>query len=399
MRLGSGKLTLPQDQPGLDLLANQLFVKGGLEAHNADSLKRILAGKSVEVDFDVGDDAFIFTGKTSPDDFLLQLQLLSAYIMAPGFRIEAERLAYHDLEKHYIKLKRTVEGVVADEIETFLAGGDERFGFPEKEVLLGYSTEDVSEWLLPHLENAYIEVSVVGDIELAEAEAAVAKTLGAFSSRNKEKKNFDARRILNFPDPNQNKTAYADTDIQRAASLVYWETDDIWDIHKTRRLSLLSQVFSDRLRVQLREALGDVYSPYAANVPSEVYWDYVYFFAKSTTDPDKVSAINTIVIGIGEELVQNGVTQDELDRTLKPMLNRIKLYTRTNAYWLHRVLAKSQERPVCLDWAKSMLSDYASITVEDLNKLAREYLSADRGVRVEVLPGAPLNPDKAAANY
>ena len=52
---------------------------------------------------------------------------------------------------------------------------------------------------------------------------------------------------------------------------VYWPTTDDREVHRTRRLSLLSEIFGDRLRLRLREQLGDAYAPQAASLPSDAY--------------------------------------------------------------------------------------------------------------------------------
>ena len=58
-------------------------------AHNIDDINRITAGHSVGLNFDVEDGAFVLTGNTVPSDLELQLQLMAAYITAPGYRPEA----------------------------------------------------------------------------------------------------------------------------------------------------------------------------------------------------------------------------------------------------------------------------------------------------------------------
>jgi len=385
-RLGGGNLTLAPEQAGLNLLASAIYTQGGLEAHSIDELEQILAGKSVGVEFAVDDDAFTLVGQTNPDDFLLQMQLLAAYITAPGYRLEAERLARQNFEQMYVKIEHTVEGIIANDVTRFLASGDYRFGYPEKSKLLQYTTADVQEWLAPHLRNAYLEVSVVGDIDPEQVKAAFAKTVGALPDRADQKAQYKQQRVVEFPTDVHRKLFSFTTKIPRAASIVYWPTTDIWDIHRTRRLSMLSRVFDDRLRVQIREAIGEAYSPYATSRPSEVYFDYGLFYAYAIADPEKTAHIGEIVVKIGENLQAHGVTQDELDRTLKPMLNQLAVYVRNNNYWLQRVLMKSQEKPETLEWARTLIDDYKSITVEELNQVAKEYLTKDRSLQVQVLP-------------
>ena len=240
--------------------------------------------------------------------------------------------------------------------------------------------------MAPSFKDAYLEVSVVGDISPDAVRAAFAVTLGALTERALAKPDYAEQRNVAFPKDLRTATFEFETKIPRAASLVYWPTTDIWDIRKTRRLSMLSQVFDDRLRVQVREAIGEAYSPYAVSQPSEVYPGYGMLYAYSITDPDKTERIAEIMVDIGRQLSTDGVTNDELERMLKPMINQLEVYVRKNSYWLRRVLMKSQEKPESLEWARTILDDYKSITVEDLNQVARQYLSPERSLAVQVLP-------------
>ena len=59
---------------------------------------------------------------------------------------------------------------------------------------------------------------------------------------------------------------------------------------------------------------------------------------------------------------------------------------RTNNYWLNVVLARAQEKPEVLDWARTRLADVKAITTAELSALAKEYLGHDRASRATVLP-------------
>ncbi len=109
-RVGGGKLTMPKDKPGLDTFASATFTAGGLGKHSTDDLRAILAGKNAGVRFSVGDDAFSLSGSTTPEDLELQLQLLCAYLTAPGFRPEAERMFKAQIPAIYSQLKHSAAG-------------------------------------------------------------------------------------------------------------------------------------------------------------------------------------------------------------------------------------------------------------------------------------------------
>jgi len=67
-------------------------------------------------------------------------------------------------------------------------------------------------------------------------------------------------------------------------------------------------------------------------------------------------------------------------------MTQIEQMRRDNRYWSQNVVRNCQEHPERLDWAGSMISDFGSVTLEELQKLAATYLGAGRAVAVKILP-------------
>ncbi|MEZ5301282.1 MAG: insulinase family protein [Verrucomicrobiales bacterium] len=386
-RVGGGMLTAPAAQPGLPIIASATFDAGGLEKHSADELERMFAGKTVGVSFSVGEDAFEFGGRTSPDDLADELRLLAAYISAPGYREEGLRQFRRGIGVIYQQLKHSEMGVFQNEVTHFIHGSDPRFGFPAQDALEARTMDEVKAWLTPQLSGGYLEIGIVGDVDVDKAIELAAATLGALPGRAAEKaKPPKEASTLAFPDAPQSKVFPYESEIPKAMAAVFWKSDDIWDIKQTRRLNLLTSVFGDRLRLKVREELGEAYSPMAHNVPTEAFDGFGYLFALITVTPEQADSVAKVVTGIAEDLKTGGVTADELDRALQPMLSMLEQLRRDNGYWLRNVTAASQEQPQRLDWARTIEDDIAAITADDLSKLAAEFLGKDKAVTAIVKP-------------
>jgi zinc protease len=89
---------------------------------------------------------------------------------------------------------------------------------------------------------------------------------------------------------------------------------------------------------------------------------------------------------IANELAEKGATQDELDRSLAPLLSSLEKSLRDNSYWLNAVLSQSQSDPNRLDLARERDADYRSINLEEINSLAKKYLPASNLHKVSILP-------------
>lgn len=386
VRFGHGQLSLPKERPELAVLAGVFVQAGGLVEHSLDDLTRLLAGRTVGFSFDVGEDAFTFSAATTPEDLELQLQLLCAALTSPGWRAEGERLAAKQVQPLYQQLRSTLDGVQADTLERLLASGDPRFGYPTEAAVAAVDTAAVRAWLEPALLGAPVEVNVVGDFDPAVLEGLLARTFGALPPRGDYAPAPATARVLRFPagrDPV--RLTYA-SEIEQALAAVHWPTIDSRDIQLARRLGLLAEVFSERLRVRVREETGQSYSPYAYHRASNTFAGYGYFAAHIETNPQTVATMVRIAREIAADLHAGNLTEDEFERAKKPRGPALSEYVRRNPYWLGQVLARSQTEPWRLDWARTMLADNAAITRAELVELARAFLDPDQALAVEIAP-------------
>lgn len=387
LRAGSGGITEPANQRGLASLAGGTFGPGGLGKHSSDELRRLLAGRNVGSGFSPTTDAFTFTGGTTRDDLLLQLQLMAAQLTDAGWRPEALRQAQKGLEQMYLGFAHTANGPMSLEVANLLAGGDPRFGMPAKEVMLSRNLVEAKAWLAPQLARGPIEVSLVGDLDVEAAIDAVAKTLGALPARE-PRPSLDALKKISFPKEPFTKHYTITSEIPKGNVVVYWPTNDGMDVKRARRLSMLAGVLNDRLRVKIREEIAGTYSPSAGSNASDTFAGYGYIQAGCVVDPAMAEKISDLIVTIGNDLATNGVTEDELKRTRQPVLTATRESLRTNNYWGGNVLGRAQEKPEVLDWARTRLPDIEAITAAELSELAKTYLGAARASRVSIVPAA-----------
>ncbi len=386
VRFGGGLITEPKGQTGLSFFLENIFDAGGLEAHSMDDLQQLFAGKSVSVGFEIDDDAFTLSGETTPEDMEDQLLLIRAYLTNPGFREEAVIEFRRNLPYVYQQINHTPGGFALDKVARFLHSGDHRFGYPSKEVAEAITIDTARKWISRELATGYMEVTVVGDFDKEKTISLLAKTLGSLPERDIKKPAYSEERLVTFPAA-ETKVFEFDSAIPKATTVVYWPTTDIYDIKKTRRIGILGAIFDDRLRLKLREELGDAYSPVSHNIPSDTWTGYGYLFANVTVDPAQAESVAAVISKIAKGLATGtSITKDELDRAIKPRITQIEEMRRSNSYWMTSVIQASQEYPQRLEWSRSFVDDYKSISVEDVNAMAKEFLTEKTQVTVLVKP-------------
>ncbi len=383
-RLGTGQLTEPATEPGLSTFTKLTYSAGGLGKHSVDDLQKILAGKSVGINFTSTPDAFSLSGETNKVDFALEMQVLAATIEDPGYRPEAMRVARKRIDEAYLSFEHTLSGPLALHVQGLLASGDPRFGLPSKDEMSARNLDEMRAWLAPELSGGALEVTLVGDIDVDAAIGVAAKTIGALPPRGRRPALDDRRKVV-FPHEPFTKDFAIDSKLPKALAAVYYPTTDGLDIHRARRLNMLAEIFSDRLRVKIREQMGSTYAPSVGSTASDVFPGYGYIAALVEIDPAKTKAIQDVMVAVAADLQANGASQDELDRSKNPTLTSIRETERTNHYWM-TVLGRCQEKPEVLDWARSRREDFASISTADIDALAKAYLAPENASRVIIHP-------------
>ena len=396
---GDGRMTMPKDKPGLLMFTRMMFDAGGLGKHSVDDLQRVLAGRTVGAGLNINDDTFTLSGTTNRADLLLQCQLMAAALSDPGWRDDSLASVRAELPAFFQRITHTPDGVHKSTVASFLASDDYRFQFPSLEEINARQIIDMRSWLEPQLKSSSLEIGIVGDLDVEATIKAAAATFGALPVRAEAREAHDELRNVKFPAGVAEKEFPFPSQITKSMALVYWPTvDRIKDVGLSRRLSLLAEILSDRLRIKIREELGASYSPDAMSIASDTWPGYGQMIAVMVSDAKDVPKLGTTARELGAALAEKGVTADELERARKPLLTMLEEQRRSNAYWLGTVVTPSQSRPERLDWARTMVDDFKKVSVDDLNKLAAEYLKSDKSMIVRVVSTGADAPEEKKAD-
>ena len=385
-RIGSGKLGQPRSMPMLDSFAQSIFEGGGLGKYSTDDLRQILAGKNVESTMAIAEDAITISGTTTPADLVTQLQLMCASITDPGYREEALWQFRKGIPMLQQQIKHTPAGPEM-EMTAWLHGNDSRFAVASERKLASYEIRDAKNWLNRELSKGPIELSVIGDFNHDEIIPELLNTFGALPRRGSLPSDIANLREIKFPKAPASKTFTYETKIPQGVAIAIWKTKGLrGNQPEFRRLNILASILGDRLREEIREKLGASYSPNAGADGSDALDNMGYIAAQSIGKPEDLDLFLETMRTIADDLAKNGATADELDRALKPALGILDKSLRDNNYWLNTVMSQSQADPIRLELARNREVDYRSITLEEINALAKKHLPHDNTLKVKILP-------------
>jgi len=385
---GPGWSGEPDARPGIARMAEDVVNESGVGRLTKENLRAALAGTSIDLEFSVKEDRFMFEGQAVRRDFETLLQLIYTQLVDPVFREDARQLSIRRYNQQYKARASTVRGAMRIYGLRLLAGGDLRFGMPSEIDFAARTTEEVESWLMPYLKHSALDIAVVGDVEPDVAAALIARYFGTLPQRGGIPEMDAPVRSVRFPDGRRFDVPLP-TRIENSLLVMAYPTADVWDISRTRRLSVLAEIINEQLRVNIREALGVAYSPYATHRPSRAFPGYGALLVFVELAPEETDQVEKAVLAMIDQLITAGVNEDQLRRAVDPTLTSIRDMRRDNRYWIDTVLAGAARHPEQLTWSQTIASDYASITPDQVDALAEVYLKPDRMARIVFRPGTP----------
>ncbi|HET9427999.1 MAG TPA: insulinase family protein [Allosphingosinicella sp.] len=383
-RFGRGQLGLPTDEtsPAWGFAAGG-FTAGGLGELTFEQIQEVLSGKVYALNAGIEEEAFTLSGKTRSEDLDTQLQVIAAYFKDAGWRpAGVERLRSFGSTIHD-QLETSPGGVFGRDSASLLRSGDRRWATPSREEMAAMTVADLRELLDAPIDSGPLELIIVGDVEVDEAIRQAAVTFGALPARTPV-----SLTVAPIPFPSgQTASLTHGGRSDQGLGFVAWPTTDFYtDQRRARALTLLGQVVQLRLNEEIREQQGAGYSPRSAHSASENIPGYGYLSAQVETPPQGIEGFFRDVDAIARSLRETLVTDDELQRARRPLVERLQRSRASSNEWWVEQLAGAQENPQRVESIRVGLDQYAAITPAELQALAREFLVDSRAFKLAIRP-------------
>lgn len=383
VRVDGGDLLNTRANPNNVALSSFLTL-GGLEKHSFTDLRTLLAGKTVSTTFGSDEDSFGGNVTTTPRDFELQSQLLTAFITSPGYREEGVALFRRILPDAYAKMDATPEAVLQRDVQGIVTNNDPRFITQPLETMMTLDFPPLKAAMADSLSKGAIEIGVVGDIDEQVAIDIVAKTFGALPERRAAFAKREEARTIDFAKDRSTRTLIHQGPADQAVVRSYWHATDDRDPMTQLKINLLTQIMDIMLTDKLREELGVTYSPQAGANMSSTYRNWGLIFVSSNVDYKNIEATERAIDAVTAQLMASPVSEDIFNRARNPLLESMAKSRRENGWWLARV-GEAQFRPELLDRARQSIPAMEKLTPSDIQAVAKLYLRPDRQIRIRAV--------------
>lgn len=393
VRTGIGEQALPTDRSSPLALAGFVFQAGGLGKLTADEINRVLSGRIYGVGFAADGDAWQLSGATRPQDLSLQMQVLAAYLTDPGLRPAPFQQIQGLFPQIIAQQMATPGGAFGLQSGGLLASGDKRESLPTAQEVASWTIEELRAGVKSGLASGPIEITVVGDVTVDDAVAAVASTFGALPARGPAPNPAPGATERRFPaaTPEPVSLKHTGPGEQGLAYIAWPTTDSVEDRTESRTIQILGEVMGLRATEEIRERLAIAYSPGVGTSSSDTYRGYGSIFVQALTRPEAFPAFYDAVNAIAASLRDTPITEDELNRARLPEVERLKRSQAGNEYWLGQ-LSGVAANPGDAEQIQTHISDLEAVTVADIQRAARQYLRSDTAWRAVVTSDNPVAP-------
>ncbi|MBU1755864.1 MAG: insulinase family protein [Alphaproteobacteria bacterium] len=387
LRVGDGTSAFPADGPGLkEMLAIALSVDG-LEAHDPDQLRRVLAGREVSFGLDASNGALVAAGATTPSDLKLQLDLLAARLTATAWRPETQAQWAGIAPILAKNIRSAPVQVFATGFNATLAGDDARLGLTDASQLTQVSLDDLRAAVAPQLAQGPLALGLVGDLDPEAAIAAVAATLGTLPQRAIRTETVQTTVPVGFVEDRSVRTLTHAGEADQGAVSLSWPTDDSSDLADDITRDVLAAAMGLRLTERLREELGATYSPEAFSYSQPTYPGFGHLTAFATVASEAMDETAAVVREIAAEMASDPIDADLLERARNPIREGYERSENQNASWLDLV-AMAQSKPDTLDRRRQRLDILNALMPADIHAAAQTYLAGSEPVEIRVVPEA-----------
>lgn len=373
VELGAGRAGVPDADLQAASIGASFVYAGGLGQHSLREIQDLFPDRRIGLGVRMLGDVFQVYGSTRPADLEIQLQLTAAILSDPGFHDDFAGQRRQNIDSVYRMWRTQPSLVLQQALGGTLAPGNPRL-LPPRPQMEALTMADFERLYRPVLTGAPLEVTVVGDMDEDRIIELVAATLGALPARGEASPRGDVF-LMRYGEARPQVEAFHEGAADQALFSAVWPlfVSEPSRRREQRALEILRLMLQERVRDEVREALGASYSP-GVSLLFDDHGDDGGMFINVLTAPGDVDRVRQAVRRVVAEAAGGELTQAELDNARTPTLARIDDNRATTSWW-YGVLNGSAREPHKLHDALAWEVDYRDMTLDEVKAAARLWLS------------------------
>jgi zinc protease len=362
------------------LLVQQMGVKD----MSAIDLQKFMAGKSFSATPYINANEEGIEGTSSIKDFESFLQLVHLYITKPrkdetvfkalmGNLKAALKFAGKDPQQSY---QDTLEKIIYNNHSWVMS-------VPKPEEIEGITLDRAMNIYNEIFSNVYgMHFTFVGNIDPVQAKPLLEKYLGSLPTSPRVNSYKDVgMRIL----PGHTEIAIKRGKDPKAMINLLFEGDAEYNRDNRLQLAALIEVLNIKIIEKLREDMSGMYGGGLNGTIVMRPWPHYTIRGTIPCGPENVDKLSAALLQIIKDAQEKGIEQKDLDKVKETWRKQYHVNLQSNDYWLQglsNAFINNDNPENILDYEQKI----NSITVEDLQRAAKKFLSPDNMVKSVMYP-------------
>jgi zinc protease len=366
VRVAGGRLALPASSGDLDW-AGALLIDGGFGKINFSDTVHVLGSDAWSARVSLKDDALVLAGTTRREDIATELQVLTAALTDPGWETVETKDAIDRAAVGADANSRDPTAAIGRSLPGLIHGPDRRWTAPTGDEIRAARPDDLRR-ALSTLASGPIEVTVVGDVTVDEAIAAVSASIGALPARADQ-----AAIVRTAPPapPGATIAIPAQEKPAQATAMLTWRSGGYdGGLDTPTAAAILAMVLRSRVAAGVSTAGA---APLATQV-LEIEPDWGLVGVRLAGPSPLVDAGAAAVAKAAADLREREVSAAELDAARQALIADLDQARRTNAFWIDQ-LSGAASNPRRLYTIRSQEAALERITPAQVMAAAQHILT------------------------
>ncbi|QAR33779.1 insulinase family protein [Geovibrio thiophilus] len=348
------------------------LISSGFQGISRRELQTFLAGKRVMASPGVTGNSFDFGGGGDSEDMETMFQLIYKYITAP----DIDKNTFEALMK---STTNALESAEKDKKTVFFRDVAEKM-FNDKYrrgYLLEADLPNITPDKLMKLYNDYFSginnfiFVISGDVDREKTAELGRKYLGGLPAVKEKAEAVD--RGLRLKESFASAEGFGDVE-NRSTVMIRFDKDVEYTANGKHYVSVIRRVLNQRMRENIREDMGGVYSVSASisysDYPETVFSGRVSF----TCDPARRDDIIKEVIKTIKDIAENGITEKELETAKSQQSVQYDSAGEENRFWVNNIVFDFIRGEPVLSVAETK-EIINGLNLKDINSFAVEYMN------------------------
>jgi zinc protease len=384
--LAGGEIEETAENAGITSAATLVIRQPATSRLSSSAINDLMTGRKIQVSGGGRDDMVTFMVSGSPDDLEMGLRLVHALITDGQIEESAFEHWQQAMVQQYERQRRVPMMIAYDALLQSVSGNDPRRKMLRSPEQLEPITRAAAQaWFERICSGAPIEVAIVGELSLDDAEPLLEKYLGSLAPRPRDASSLAPLRVFAREKGPYTHKLDVDTMTPQAMVVVGMLGCEASNVPRMRALNLASNILDMRLIKRVREELGLVYTVRTQNVPGQAYTNGGFFFAGAPCDPDGASVVTIEIDQIFGSLAAEGPTAEEMEQARGQVLNNLDEVLREPTFWV-RQLQDLHLHGADLNDLKDIPAAYEAISAEQVQQVFADYWKDDGKIHIRAFP-------------